>query len=187
VSRRNVLWDARKDTARVLISETALRRRVKALGRQISRDYAGQKVILVSVLKGSVVFLADLMRAIKTPCAVDFMAVSSYVGSESSGVVRVTMDLRESPEGKNVILVEDIVDTGLTLAYLKDLMRARSVRSLKICALLDKPECHRAPVSLDYLGFSIPNEFVVGYGLDYAERYRNLPHIAVLKRSVYEK
>lgn len=187
MSLGNGLWDAKRDTARVLLSEAALRRRVKAIGRQISKDYAGQKVILVSILKGSVVFLADLMRAIKVPCAVDFMAVSSYVGSESSGVVRVTMDLRESPEGKNIILVEDIVDTGLTLAYLKDLMKARSVKSLKICALLDKPECHRVPVSLDYLGFTIPNEFVVGYGLDYAERYRSLPHIAVLKRSVYEK
>src|SRR5688572_22691735 len=153
-------WPPKKDIARVLVSETALRRRVKALGEQISNDFQGQKVILVSVLKGSVVFLADLMRALQVPCAVDFMAVSSYIGSESSGVVRVTMDLRESPEGKNIILVEDIVDTGLTLNYLKGLLRARNVRTLKVCSLLDKPDCHRVPVSLDYLGFTIPNEFV---------------------------
>jgi hypoxanthine phosphoribosyltransferase len=175
----------KRDVARVLVSDTAIRRKVRQLGQQISRDYKGRKIILVSILKGSVVFLADLLRSIEVPCAVDFMAVSSYVGSETSGVVRVTMDLRETPEGKNIILVEDIVDTGLTLAYLKNSLLARGVRSLKVCALLDKPECHRVPVRLDYLGFSIPNEFVVGYGLDYDERYRSLPYIGVLDRAVY--
>jgi len=176
----------KRDIERVLVSETAIKRCVRRLGEQISRDYEGQKIILVSVLKGSVVFMADLLREINIPCAVDFMAVSSYVGSETSGVVRVTMDLRESPEGKNIILVEDIVDTGLTLAYLKKNLLTRRVKSLRVCALLDKPDCHRVPVSLNYMGFSIPNEFVVGYGLDYAERYRSLPHIAVLKREVYK-
>jgi hypoxanthine phosphoribosyltransferase len=175
------------DIARTLVSELSIRRRVTELGKMVSRDFQGQKVTLVSILKGSVVFLADLLRAVDIPCAVDFMAVSSYVGSESSGVVRVTMDLRESPEGKNLILVEDIVDTGLTLAYLREILLARNVKSLKVCALLDKPDCHRVPVQLDYLGFTIPNEFVVGYGLDYAERYRSLPYIGVLDRAVYEK
>ncbi|MBI4396469.1 MAG: hypoxanthine phosphoribosyltransferase [Elusimicrobia bacterium] len=171
------------DIERVLLSETVLQRRVKELGRRISRDYRGEKVVLVSVLKGSVVFLADLIRAISVPCAVDFLAVSSYAGSESSGEVRLTMDLRESPEQKNVLLVEDIVDTGLTLNYIKGLLAAHHVKSLKVCALLDKPACRRIPVALDYLGFSIPDEFVVGYGLDYAERFRNLPFIGVLRPS----
>jgi hypoxanthine phosphoribosyltransferase len=175
----------KRDIARVLLSEQALRNRVRELGRRISKDFRGKKVVLVSILKGSVVFLSDLLRSLEIPCAVDFMAVSSYVGSESSGVVRVTMDLRESPEGKNIILVEDIIDTGLTLNYLKESLLARRVRTLKVCALLDKPECHRVPVELDYLGFSIPNEFVVGYGLDYAERYRGLPYVGVLKPAVY--
>ncbi len=175
----------KRDIARVLISETALKRRVKAMAGQISRDYRGQKLTLVAVLKGSVVFLADLLRAMDVACVVDFMAVSSYSGTESSGVVRLTMDLRESPAGKNILLVEDIVDTGLTLAYLQESLFARRVKSLKVCALMDKPACHRAPVSLDYCGFEIPNEFVVGYGLDYRERYRNLPYVGVLKPGVY--
>lgn len=175
----------KRDIDRVLISEAKLKRRVKAMASQISRDYRGQKLTLVAVLKGSVVFLADLLRALDVTCVVDFMAVSSYAGTESSGVVRLTMDLRESPAGKNILLVEDIVDTGLTLAYLQESLFARRVKSLKICALMDKPVCHRVPVQLDYCGFEIPNEFVVGYGLDYRERYRNLPYVGVLKPGVY--
>ncbi|HOW27091.1 MAG TPA: hypoxanthine phosphoribosyltransferase [Elusimicrobiota bacterium] len=172
---------------RVLLSEDQIRARIAELGQQISKDYAGQHVILVSILKGSVIFLADLVRSLNIPVGVDFMAVSSYVGSETSGIVRVTMDLRESAEGKHVILVEDIVDTGLTLAYLKNLLKARHVKSLKICALLDKKESHRVEVPVDYLGFKIPSEFVVGYGLDYSEQFRNLPFVGVLKREYYSK
>lgn len=175
----------KRDIARVLVPEAAIRRRVKSLADRISRDYAGQRLTLVAVLKGSVVFLADLLRGLDIACTVDFMAVSSYAGTESSGVVRLTMDLRESPAGKNILLVEDIVDTGLTLAYLQESLFARRLKSLKVCALMDKPECHRVPVSLDYCGFKIPNEFVVGYGLDYKERYRNLPYIGVLRPAVY--
>ena len=177
------LFKPHDDIQRVLLSEQDLRRRVKALGEEISRDYAGQKLILVSVLKGSVVFLADLIRVLREPCSVDFMAVSSYAGTKSSGVVRMTMDLRENPAGKNLLLVEDVVDTGLTLNYLIDSLKARRVGSLKVCALLDKPDCRRVPVSVDYVGFTLPNEFVVGYGLDYQEKYRGLPYIGVLKPS----
>jgi hypoxanthine phosphoribosyltransferase len=176
-----------KDIQRVLISESAIKRRVKALGERISRDYVGQKVIVVSVLKGSVIFLADLLRRIVVPCSLDFMAVSSYAGVKSTGAVRMLMDLRENPKGKNIILVEDIVDSGLTLAFLRESLLARDVASLKVCALLDKPDCHRVPVSLDYLGFSVPDEFVVGYGLDFTEQYRELPYIGVLKKAVYRR
>jgi hypoxanthine phosphoribosyltransferase len=169
------------DVARVLLTEAALRRKVKQLARRISRDYRGKDLLLACVLKGSVVFLADLLRAVDIPCAVDFIAVSSYAGTQSTGVVRLALDLRQNPAGRHVLLVEDIVDTGLTLSYLKDALTARRVASLKVCALLDKSMGRKVPVKVDYLGFRIPNEFVVGYGLDYRERYRGLPYIGVLK------
>ncbi len=174
----------RRDLGRVLLTEQALRRRVKELGEAISRDHAGEPLTLVCILKGSVIFLADLLRAVSVPCAVDFIAVTSYDGTRRASAPRVTLDLRENPAGKNVLLVEDIVDTGLTLAYLKNLLLSRRVKSLKTCALLDKPARRLAPVDLDYRGFTIPDEFVVGYGLDCAERYRNLPYIAVLRRTI---
>ena len=139
-------------------------------------------------MKGSVVFLADLIRSLKAPCAIDFMAVSSYgAKAESSGVVRVLLDLRESPEGKDVLVVEDLLDTGLTMKYLLDNLRTRRPRSLKVCALMDKEGSRKVPVKADYTGFKVPSRFLVGYGLDYAESYRNLPYIGILKEKVYRK
>jgi len=186
VVHRPKAWES-SDIEEVLINEKQIQEKIAAMADVISKDYSGKRVVLVSILKGSVVFLSDLCRRLTIPCAIDFMAVSSYVGSESSGVVRVTMDLRENPEGKDILLVEDIVDTGLTLTYLKENLMTRNVHSLKVCALLDKPKSHKVDVKVDYLGFKIPNRFVVGYGLDYGERYRNLPYIGVLKEDVYKK
>jgi len=170
------------DIERVLLSEQKIRGRIKELGETISRDYAKRPLLLIGILKGSVVFLADLMRSISSDCMVDFMCVSSYAGSGSTGQVRVLLDLRESVEGKDVLIVEDIMDTGLTLQYLLENLKTRNPRSLEICALLDKPECRKVPVKAKYTGFKIPNAFVVGCGLDYNERYRHLPYIGVLKK-----
>lgn len=153
------------------------------MGRQISRDYAGRKLTLVGILRGSVVFLGELMRSITTDCSVDFMCLSSYSGKGSTGVVRFLLDLRDNAEGADLLIVEDIVDTGLTLHYLLDNLRTRNPRSLEICALLDKPECRKVDVKAKYVGFSIPNEFVVGFGLDYNEKYRNLPYVGVLRKA----
>lgn len=166
----------------VLYSEEEIARRVREMGKQIAADYAGQEFILIGILKGATLFLADLMRAIDAPLSVEFMAVSSYGKAfRSSGEVRIVKDLDVSIEGKNVIVVEDIVDTGLTLSYLLDNLRARGAKSVKLCALLDKPEPRKRQVLIDYCGFIVPNKFLVGYGLDAAERYRNLPFIAVMK------
>jgi hypoxanthine phosphoribosyltransferase len=166
---------------RVLIPAGDLTARVDELGRQIRGDYAGRTPILVGVLKGAVVFLSDLMRAIDAPCECDFIAVSSYGAStRSSGIVELTKDLSVSIEGRDVLIVEDIVDTGRTLAYLIRNLETRQPRSLRVCALLDKASRREVPVSLDYVGFTIPDEFVVGYGLDFAGLHRNLPHVAVL-------
>lgn len=175
---------AHPDIERVLLDEAKIRARIRELGERISRDYEGRRLTLVGILKGSVVFLGDLMRSITVDCALDFMGVSSYMGANSTGVVRVLLDLRESPEGKDLLIVEDIMDTGLTLHYLLENLKTRNPGSLEICAFLDKPECRKVKVSAKYVGFKIPNEFVVGYGLDYRERYRNLPYIGVLKKSV---
>jgi hypoxanthine phosphoribosyltransferase len=169
------------DIERILLSQDQIQARIRELGQQISRDYAGRDLILVGILKGSVIFLSDLMRQITTHCAIDFMCVSSYSGTGSTGVVRMLLDLRESAEGRDLLIVEDIVDTGLTLHYLVDNLKTRGPRSLEICAFLNKPECRKVPVEAKYLGFTIPNEFVVGYGLDYNEKYRNLPYVGVLK------
>jgi hypoxanthine phosphoribosyltransferase len=167
---------------RVLIPAEDLGARVRELGGRIREDYAGQTPMLVGVLKGAVVFLADLMRAIEAPCECDFIAVSSYGAStRSSGIVRLTKDLSVSIEGREVLIVEDIVDTGRTLAYLLRNLETRQPRSLRVCALLDKASRREVPVPLHYVGFTIPDEFVVGYGLDYAGLYRNLPHLAVLE------
>ena len=167
--------------AEVLIEEDALRDRIAELGAEISADYAGKDVLLVGVLKGAVFFMADLMRHITVPCEVDFMAISSYGAStDSSGVVRILKDLDESIEGRNVLVVEDIIDSGLTLSYLKRTLSARGPASLEICALLTKPERREVDVPVRYTGFEIPNRFVVGYGLDFAERYRNLRYVGVL-------
>lgn len=175
-----------KDIESVLFSEGKLKQRVRELGAQITADYAGKAPLLVSVLRGSYVFMADLTRCIDLPCTVDFMAVSSYgSGTRSSGQVQITKDLSEHIEGKDVIVVEDILDSGNTLYYLLQILQARDPASIRLCALLDKPERRTKEVSADYSGFTIPDAFVVGYGLDYAERYRNLPYIGILKPEVY--
>ncbi len=172
----------------IVLSEDQIARRVRELGEEISRDYQGKEVVVVSVLKGAVMFVADLVRHLTVPCSLEFMAVSSYGAStDSSGVVRIIKDLDESIEGRHVLVVEDIIDTGLTLNYLRELLLNRKPASLRICTLLNKPERRAVDVPVDYVGFDIPNEFVVGYGLDYAERYRNVPFIAVLRPEVYNK
>jgi hypoxanthine phosphoribosyltransferase len=159
-----------------------LQRRVRELGAEISRDYQGKELFLVGVLKGAVFFLSDLMRSLEVPCEVDFMAVASYGSStDSSGVVRILKDLDATIEGKDVLIVEDIIDSGLTLSYLLRTLRAREPRTLEVCALLTKPERREVDLPIRYTGFEIPNKFVIGYGLDHAERYRNLPYVAVLQ------
>jgi hypoxanthine phosphoribosyltransferase len=173
--------EVEQGVAEILIEEDALRERIAELGAEISADYAGKDLLLVGVLKGAVFFMADLMRHISVPCEVDFMAISSYGAStDSSGVVRILKDLDESIEGRNVLVVEDIIDSGLTLSYLKRTLGARHPASLEVCALLTKPERREVEVPVRYIGFEIPNRFVVGYGLDFAERYRNLRYVGVL-------
>ena len=180
--------DLRADIGQVLISEEEIRAKVRELGAQISADYAGRSVTLVSVLKGSLPFMADLMRAIEAPVQIDLMEVSSYGGAttESSGLVRILKDLSSSISGRDVLIVEDIIDTGLTLNYLLRYLRGKNPASLRICALLDKPARRLVEIPIDYTGFTIPDEFVVGYGLDFGEFYRNLPFIGVLRRELYE-
>ncbi len=180
--------DLSADVAEELISEEQIRAKVAELGRLISADYAGQSVTLVSVLKGSLPFMADLMRAISIPVQIDLMEVSSYGGAttESSGLVRILKDLSSPISGRDVLIVEDIIDTGLTLNYLLRYLRGKNPRTLRICALLDKPARRLVEIPIDYRGFTIPDEFVVGYGLDYGEFYRNLPFIGVLRRELYE-
>jgi len=164
-----------------LVQREDLAGRVRQLGSEISADYAGRDLFLIGVLKGAFFFLADLMRSIEVPCEVDFMAVASYGSStDSSGVVRILKDLDATIEGREVLIVEDIVDSGLTLSYLLRTLRARDPASLEVCALLTKPERRKVQLPIRYVGFEIPNNFVVGYGLDHAERYRNLPYVAVL-------
>lgn len=175
------------DVERVLISTEELKQRIADMGRQISQDYAGKEILMIGVLRGAVIFMADLARAIDIPVAIDFMAVSSYgAGTSSSGVVRILKDLDETVEGKHILVVEDIIDSGLTLNYLLDNIKSRKPASLRMCTLLNKPERRKVNVHIDYNGFTIPDHFVVGYGLDYAEKYRNLPFIGVLKPVVYE-
>lgn len=172
--------------ARVLLTEAELRARVRELGAEISRDYTGRKVTVVGVLRGAIVFLADLIRAIETTVNIDFIAVSSYGAStRSSGVVRLIKDLNESIEGEHVIIVEDIIDSGLTLAYLVDLFARRHPATLRICACLVKDRERDQQFAIDYTGFTIADEFVVGYGLDYAGAYRNLPYVGVLSEAAY--
>jgi hypoxanthine phosphoribosyltransferase len=165
----------------ILVQQDELRNRVRELALAVSRDYADRELFLVGVLKGAVFFLSDLMRHLEVDCEVDFMAVSSYGSStDSSGVVRILKDLDASIEDRHVLIVEDIVDSGLTLSYLLRTLRARNPASLEVCALLTKPERRKVDLPIKYVGFEIPNRFAIGYGLDYAERYRNLPYVAVL-------
>jgi hypoxanthine phosphoribosyltransferase len=172
----------------ILISEEEIAKRVKELGKQLAEDYKGKELLVVGILKGCMLFLSDLVRTIDLPLTLDFMVVSSYgATTKSSGVVRIVKDLEREIEGKDVLIVEDIVDTGLTLSYLVENFKARNPKSVKVCSLLDKPDRRKAQVEIQYIGFKIPDEFVVGYGLDYGENYRNLPFVCVLKPEVYEK
>jgi len=174
------------DIESVLLSEEQIHTRVAEMGAQISRDYEGKDIVLVGVLVGSMVFMADLMRHITVPCFTDFVAISSYgKESRSSGVVRIIKDLDDSVESRHVLIIEDIVDTGLTLNYLVDSMRNRNVASVKVAAMLDKPSRRLTNVKVDYVGFEVPDEFVVGYGLDFAQLYRNLPYVGILRPEVY--
>ena len=177
----------KNDIRDILFSQEQLAQRVSEIGKQISADYKGENLLMVSVLKGSVVFMADLMRAIDIPCAIDFMCVSSYgSGTKTSGVVNIIKDLSvKDVDNYHLLIVEDILDSGKTLYYLKQVLQARMPKSIRLCTLLDKPERREADVKADYIGFSVPDEFVVGYGLDYDEKYRNLPYIGVLKPAVY--
>jgi hypoxanthine phosphoribosyltransferase len=179
--------DLQADVAEVLVSEVAIQARVSELGRRISDDYRGRNLTLVSVLKGSLPFMADLMRAIDVPLRIDLMEVSSYGGTstESSGLVRILKDLSASISGEDVLLVEDIIDTGLTLNYLIRYLRGKNPASLRICTLLDKPARRLVEIPVDYTGFTIEDRFVVGYGLDYGELYRNLRFVGVLRPEVY--
>ena len=170
-----------KETTRVLIPEEKVDERIAQLGEQISRDYAGKQVHLIGILKGSIFFICELAKRITVPVTMDFMSVSSYgAGTKSSGVVKLIKDLDESIEGKDILVVEDIIDSGHTLSYLLKNLSSRNPASIRLCTLLDKPERREVDVEVDYQGFSIPDEFVIGYGLDYDQRYRNLPYIGVL-------
>ena len=175
-----------KDIQSVLFSEEQLKQRVRELAKQIEADYAGKEIMLIAVLRGSFVFMADLCRAIDLPCTLDFMSVSSYgKGTSSSGQVQITKDLSEDISGRHVIVVEDILDSGNTLSYLLKILEHRNPASIRLCTLLDKPDRRVKHVEVHYSGFTIPDAFVVGYGLDYAEMYRNLPYIGILKPEVY--
>ena len=176
-----------KDILEVLFSEEQLKTRVHEIAAEIERDYEGKEIMLISVLRGSFVFMADLCRAIDLPCTVDFMSVSSYgKGTTSSGQVQITKDLSEDITGRHLIVVEDILDSGNTLHYLLNILTHRHPASISLCTLLDKPSRRKVPVEVSYTGFTIPDAFVVGYGLDYAEKYRNLPYIGILKPEIYE-
>jgi len=176
-----------KDLEKLLFDEAALAERIRELGQEITKDFAGKNPILIAVLKGSFMFMADLVRAIDMPCQLEFLGVSSYGDqTTSTGAVKITRDLEVDIEGRDVIIVEDILDSGLTLSYLKGYLQGRKPASIAICTLLDKPERRKAEVFPDYTGFQIPDAFVVGYGLDFAEKYRNLPYIGILRPEVYQ-
>jgi hypoxanthine phosphoribosyltransferase len=174
------------DVAEVLISHEQIREKTKELARRIAQDYKGKNPLLICILKGGLMFLADLMREIDLPLEIDFIAVSSYGdATESSGVVRILMDLERNIQGRHVLIVEDIIDTGRTLSYIIENLRTRGPASIKVCTLLDKPARRELDIPIDYVGFTIPDRFVIGYGLDYGEIYRNLPFVGVLKPELY--
>ena len=177
----------RDDVCEILISEEELKEICKRLGEQISKDYEGKNLLLISVLKGAVVFMSDLLKEITCDCVIDFMSVSSYNGTKTTGVVKFKKDIDVNPEGRDILIVEDILDSGITLSYLRNVLRDRNAASIKICALLDKPANRKADIKADYVGKVIPDAFVVGYGLDYDEKYRNLPFVGILSPKVYEK
>lgn len=174
-----------RDIQEILISEEELRKAVTEVGERISKDFEGMDPIFIGVLKGSFIFMADLMRSVNTKCSVDFMAVSSYSGTSSTGAVKITKDLNEDIEGRHIIIVEDILDSGVTLKYLTNYLQVRKPASISIVTLMDKPARRKTDVFADYSCFEVPDAFVVGYGLDYNERYRNLPYIGVLKPEIY--
>lgn len=176
-----------KDVESILYSESSLAEKAKALGAEITRDYAGKKLVIVGVMKGANIFVADLIRHIDLEIILDFIVVSSYGHStETTGVIRLVKDLDENIDSEHVLIVEDIVDSGLTLDYLVNNFKTRRPKSIKICTLLNKVERRKVDLKVDYIGFQVPDEFIVGYGIDYAEKYRNLPYVGILKRSVYE-
>lgn len=177
-----------EDMLRVLLSKEEIHAKVQEMGKKLTEDYKGKNLLLVTVLKGAVVFLADLMREIDVPAEIDFMVVSSYgSGVKSSGVVKIVKDLDIPLKDKDILIVEDILDSGMTLSYIKDLLQSRGPRSIQIATLLDKPARRKVDLQADYVGFEVPDEFVVGYGLDFDERYRNLPYIGILKPEVYSE
>ena len=181
-------YDVRNDIEEILLTEKQIGKKVRELGRRINEDYGDKDPVLIGILKGSVMFLSDLLKEITVKCSVDFIALSSYGDeTETSGVVKIIMDLRESIRDRHVLLVEDIVDTGLTMEYLRDNLMTRHPKSFGICTLLSKPDSRQVYVDLKYAGFEIPGRFVVGYGLDYGEFYRNLPYIATLKKEIYRR
>ncbi len=174
------------DIKQILLTQEQLQEKVKELGKQITEDYKGRTPLVICVLKGAFIFMADLVKQIEIPIEIDFMAVSSYgTSTKSTGVVKIVKDLDASVEGRDVLIVEDIIDSGLTLSYLIDVLERRNALSVSVVTLLDKPERRSVDLEVDYKGFVLPDEFVVGYGLDYAEKYRNLPYIGVLKPEIY--
>lgn len=176
------------DVQEILLSEEKIALKIKELGEAISKEYQGKQLLIIGVLKGSVIFVSDLVRNISIPCEIDFMSVSSYgASSETSGIVRILKDLDNSIEGKSVIIAEDIIDSGITLDYLVDFLKGRNAESIEVVTLLSKPARRKVDIDVKYVGFEVPDEFLVGYGLDYANRYRNLPFVGILKRSVYQK
>ncbi len=176
-----------RDIEKILLTKEQIEKRVEQMGRQISEDYNGKDLIAVAILRGSVIFFSDLMRQISIPMAIDFMAVSSYgSGSESSGSAHIKFDMQEDISGKHLLIVEDIIDSGVTLSGLMEMLKGRKPASIEMCCLLNKPERRRVEVPVKYIGFDIPDEFVVGYGLDYASKYRNYENVGILKREVYE-
>ena len=177
----------REDIERVLYTEEQIQQRVNELGAELTRDFGDKNPIFLGVLKGCFVFMSDLIRRFDAPCALDFMAVSSYEGTSSTGAVRITKDLSQDIHGRHVIIVEDILDTGVTLGYLKKYLQNREPASITLCTIFDKPERRKVDISAEYVGLTVPNAFVVGYGLDYNEKYRNLPYLGILKPEVYEK
>lgn len=176
-----------KNVEKVLISEQEIKAKVVELGKRISEDYKDKELLMVGILKGSLIFMSDLMRAVDINCKIDFMSISSYSGTESTGQVRIILDLNRPIKDYDLLIVEDILDSGVTLSYIKQLLTPRCPRSIKICTLLDKPERRKADIKADYYGFTVPDEFVIGYGLDYDEDYRNLPYIGVIKDEAIKK
>ena len=181
-----MIRDIKDDVKKVLYSEEQLAKRVKEMAEEISKDYAGKDLLVVGILKGSVLFTSDLIKNISIPCEIDFMAVSSYGnGTKTSGAVKIIKDLDRNIEGYDLLIVEDILDSGKTLSYIQDILSARKPNSIRICTLFDKPDRRQVDLTAEYIGTEVPDEFIVGYGLDYAEKYRNLPFVGILKEYVY--